>query len=42
MLGKLSLDAIPLHEPIIMGSGVVVAIGGFAILALITYFRVWG
>src|SRR5246127_438002 len=42
MLGKLSLDAIPLHEPIIMGTGVVVAIGGFAILALITYFRMWG
>src|ERR1700758_4156376 len=42
MLGKLSLDAIPLHEPIIMGTGVVVAIGGLAVLALITYFRQWG
>ncbi|SHI05439.1 cytochrome o ubiquinol oxidase subunit I [Bradyrhizobium erythrophlei] len=42
MLGKLSLDAIPLHEPIIMGTGVVVVIGGFAVLALITYFRQWG
>src|ERR1700756_2959400 len=42
MLGKLSLDAIPLHEPIIMGTGVVVVIGGLAILALITYVRQWG
>ena len=41
MLGKLSVSAIPLREPIIMGTGVVVAILGFGILALITSYRKW-
>jgi cytochrome o ubiquinol oxidase subunit 1 len=41
MLGKLSLDAIPLHDPIIMGTGAVVALIGVAILGLITYYRQW-
>jgi len=41
MLGKLSLDAIPLHEPIIMGTLVVVLLGGAALLGAITYFRKW-
>ncbi len=35
MLGKLDLDAIPLHEPIIMGTLVVVLLGGAALLAAI-------
>ena len=42
MLGKLTLDAIPWHEPIIMGTGAVVALGGMAVLALLTKFRLWG
>ncbi|MDB5524575.1 MAG: cytochrome bo3 quinol oxidase subunit 1 apoprotein [Rhizobium sp.] len=42
MFGKLSLNAIPFDEPIIVGTGVVVAIGGLALLGLITYFRLWG
>ncbi len=41
MLGKLTLDAIPWNEPIIMGTGAVVALGGVAILALLTWFRLW-
>ncbi len=41
MLGKLSLDAIPLDEPIIMGTGAVVALIGLVILGLITYYRQW-
>jgi cytochrome o ubiquinol oxidase subunit 1 len=41
MFGKLTLDAIPFDEPIIMGTGAVVALGGIGILALITYFRLW-
>ncbi|MDB5368142.1 MAG: Cytochrome ubiquinol oxidase subunit [Rhodospirillales bacterium] len=41
MFGKLSLDAIPLEQPIIMGTGVVVALLGLTILGLITYFRQW-
>ncbi len=42
MFGKLTLDSVPWHEPIIMGTGVVVALGGLGVLALITYFRLWG
>ncbi|HLY90540.1 MAG TPA: cytochrome o ubiquinol oxidase subunit I [Acetobacteraceae bacterium] len=42
MLGKLTLDAIPWHEPIIMGTGAVVALGGAAMLAALTWFRLWG
>jgi cytochrome o ubiquinol oxidase subunit I len=41
MFGKLTLDAIPWNEPIIMGTGVVVALGGLLVLGLITYFGKW-
>ncbi|MFZ0869444.1 MAG: cytochrome o ubiquinol oxidase subunit I [Rhodanobacter sp.] len=41
MLGKLTLGAIPLHEPIIMGTLVVVVLGGIALLGAITYFGKW-
>ena len=41
MFGKLSLDAIPLHEPIIMGTLVVVMLGGAALLGAITYYNKW-
>ncbi|VVE69899.1 cytochrome o ubiquinol oxidase subunit I [Pandoraea captiosa] len=42
MFGKLDLDAIPWHEPIIMGTLVVVVLGGAALVGAITYFRKWG
>jgi cytochrome o ubiquinol oxidase subunit 1 len=41
MFGKLSLDAIPIHEPIVMGTLAVVLLGGVALLAAITYFGKW-
>ena len=41
MFGKMTLDAIPFHQPIIMGTGAVVAAGGIALLAAITYFGKW-
>lgn len=41
MFGKLSLDAIPYHEPIIMGTLAVVAILGAALLGAITYYGKW-
>ncbi|MCU7994251.1 cytochrome o ubiquinol oxidase subunit I [Shewanella glacialipiscicola] len=40
-LGKLSLDAIPYHEPIIMVTLAVVAIAGLFIAALITKYKKW-
>jgi cytochrome o ubiquinol oxidase subunit 1 len=42
LLGRLSLDAIPLHEPILVATFAVVALGGVALLAALTYFRLWG
>ncbi len=41
MMGKLSLDAIPLHQPIIMGAVGFMLLGGLGIAALITYFGFW-
>ncbi|RPE81548.1 cytochrome o ubiquinol oxidase subunit I [Vulcaniibacterium tengchongense] len=42
LLGRLSWDAIPLHEPILIGTFIAVAIGGLALIALITRQRLWG
>ncbi len=42
LMGRLSLDALPLHEPIIVATFAVVALGGGALLAALTYFRLWG
>ena len=42
IFGRLSWDAIPLHEPVIVATFVVVAIGGVALLGALTYYRVWG
>jgi cytochrome o ubiquinol oxidase subunit 1 len=42
MFGKLTLDAIPYHEPIVMVTLAAVLLGGLALLALITRMRAWG
>ncbi|MBC3916373.1 cytochrome o ubiquinol oxidase subunit I [Undibacterium sp. CY18W] len=42
IFGRLSWDAIPFHEPILLATFAAVAIGGIAVLAALTYFRVWG
>src|SRR3974390_946946 len=42
IFGRLTLDSLPLHEPIILGTFAVVATGGIAVLGAITYFRLWG
>jgi len=42
IFGRLSWDAIPLHDPVIVATFVVVALGGAAVLAAMTYYRVWG
>src|ERR1700761_3322643 len=41
MFGKLSLDSIPYHEPIIMVPAAGIALGGALVLGLITYFGKW-
>ncbi|HEY9133212.1 MAG TPA: cytochrome o ubiquinol oxidase subunit I [Dyella sp.] len=42
VFGRLSWDAIPLHEPILLWTFIAVAIGGVAIVGLVTYYRLWG
>jgi len=42
LFGKLSLSALPLNEAIVVWTFVVVAIGAVAVLAALTYFRLWG
>ncbi len=41
MFGKLTLDAVPYHEPIIVVTVAAIIIGGLALLAAITYFGKW-
>src|SRR5690242_18417450 len=42
IFGRLSLESIPYHEPILIGTFIGVAIGGIAVLGAITYFKWWG
>jgi cytochrome o ubiquinol oxidase subunit 1 len=42
IFGRLSWDAIPFHEPILIATFLMVAVGGMAILAAVTRFRLWG
>ncbi|SFM79748.1 cytochrome bo3 quinol oxidase subunit 1 apoprotein [Rugamonas rubra] len=42
IFGRLSWDAIPYHEPILLATFCMVALGGLALLGAMTYFRVWG
>jgi cytochrome o ubiquinol oxidase subunit 1 len=42
IFGRLSWDAIPYHEPILVGTFLMVALGGAAIFALLTRYRLWG
>ncbi len=41
-LGRLSLEALPLHEPIVVGTFAMVALGGLTVMGLITRYRLWG
>ena len=41
MFGKLTLDAVPWHEPIIMGTLLVVMLGGAALVAAVTRAGQW-
>ncbi|KQQ50655.1 cytochrome o ubiquinol oxidase subunit I [Pseudomonas sp. Leaf127] len=41
MLGKLSLESVPFHEPIVMVTLAMIALGGLAVVGAITYFKKW-
>ncbi|MCW5710763.1 cytochrome o ubiquinol oxidase subunit I [Shinella sp.] len=42
LFGRLTWEAIPYHEPILVVTFAVVALGGIALLGLITKFKLWG
>ncbi len=42
IFGRLTWDAIPFHEPILLVTFCAVVLGGIAVLGGITYFRLWG
>ncbi|MDE3012293.1 MAG: cbb3-type cytochrome c oxidase subunit I, partial [Pseudomonadota bacterium] len=41
-LGRLSWDAIPYHEPILVATFAMVVLGGLFALGALTWFRLWG
>lgn len=42
IFGRLTWEAIPFHEPILLITFIGVLIGGVAVLGGVTYFRLWG
>ncbi|ONG44744.1 cytochrome o ubiquinol oxidase subunit I [Pseudoroseomonas deserti] len=42
VFGRLSLSSLPLHEPILVVTFIAVALGGLAVLALLTRYKLWG
>ncbi|MDE2607710.1 MAG: cytochrome o ubiquinol oxidase subunit I [Burkholderiales bacterium] len=42
ILGRLSWEAIPYHEPILVATFIGVALGGLVVLAALTRLRLWG
>ncbi|MBV8270895.1 MAG: cytochrome o ubiquinol oxidase subunit I [Cupriavidus sp.] len=42
IFGRLSWEAIPYHEPILLATFAAVVLGGLALVGLLTYFRAWG
>jgi cytochrome o ubiquinol oxidase subunit 1 len=42
IFGRLGWESFPLHEPIILVTFAVVALGGIAVVGALTYYKVWG
>ncbi|MBS0489800.1 MULTISPECIES: cytochrome o ubiquinol oxidase subunit I [unclassified Phenylobacterium] len=42
LFGRLTWESIPLHEPILLGTFIVVVLLGLGILAAVTRYRLWG
>ncbi|KQZ45048.1 cytochrome o ubiquinol oxidase subunit I [Duganella sp. Root1480D1] len=42
LLGRLSLEAIPYHEPILLATFTMVVLGGLAVMGAMTKYRLWG
>ena len=42
LFGRLTWNAIPLHDPILLATFVMIGLGGLTVLGGVTYFRKWG
>ena len=42
IFGRLTLESLPLHEPIVVGAFLGTAFAGAALFAVITRYRLWG
>ncbi|WP_213955809.1 MULTISPECIES: cytochrome o ubiquinol oxidase subunit I [unclassified Variovorax] len=42
IFGRLTLEAIPYHEPILLATFAAVVLGGVVVLGALTYFKLWG
>ncbi|MPT48594.1 MAG: cytochrome o ubiquinol oxidase subunit I [Sphingobium sp.] len=42
IFGRLSLESLPLHEPIVVATFCAVVLGGIGLVGALTYFRLWG
>ncbi|MFE1597258.1 cytochrome o ubiquinol oxidase subunit I [Methylobacterium sp. ID0610] len=42
LFGRFTLEALPIHEPILVATFLVVALGGLVVLGAMTYYRLWG
>jgi cytochrome o ubiquinol oxidase subunit 1 len=42
VFGRLSWDAIPLHDPILIATFAMVVLGGGTLVAALSYYKVWG
>jgi len=41
-MGRLSMSAVPMDQPLVMGAVGMMVIGGLVVIAGLTYFRLWG
>ncbi len=42
IFGRLTLESFPIHEPILVATFAMVALGGAVVLGALTYFKLWG
>lgn len=42
IFGRLTWDVLPVHEPILVVTFIVVVLGGLAVVGALTYFKLWG
>jgi cytochrome o ubiquinol oxidase subunit 1 len=42
IFGRLTWDAIPFHEPILLITFILVMLGGLVLIGMLSYYRVWG